>query len=99
YAIEHSVKREKQTQLRFLEPKTALQYRHRDAEVLTHEIERGVADDRSQQDALLPVAVLPATVSASCDSIGMEAAGAKILSKRPNAGGCEIDSATMPVSI
>ena len=47
YAIEHSVKREKQTQLRFLEPKTALQHRHRDAEVLTHEIKRGVADDRS----------------------------------------------------
>src|SRR2546430_4411621 len=33
YAIEHSVKREKQTQLRFLEPKTALQHRHCDAEV------------------------------------------------------------------
>ena len=47
YAIEHSVKREKQTQLRFLEPKTALQHRHRDAEVLTHKIKRGIADDRS----------------------------------------------------
>src|SRR5437660_2046501 len=58
YAVKQTVESKKQTQLRLLEPKTALHHRHRDAEVLTHEIKGRVADDRSQQNALLPVAIL-----------------------------------------
>src|SRR2546425_3467613 len=62
YAVKQTVESKKQTQLRLLEPKTALHHRHRDAEVFTHEIKRRVAHDRSQQDALLPVAILPGYV-------------------------------------
>src|SRR5437879_11566489 len=42
YAVKHTMESEKQTQLRLLKAETALHHRHRDAKVLTHEIERRI---------------------------------------------------------
>src|ERR1700682_5138103 len=50
---------QEQTELSFLNAEAVLQVRHRHAEVLAHEIESRIADDRSQQHALLPVAIFP----------------------------------------
>src|SRR5205085_11522357 len=56
-AVKHAMQSQKQTKLSFLEAEAALHYRHRDAEVLANEVESRIANDRAEQDALLPMTV------------------------------------------
>ena len=52
--VEQTMQREKQTQLSFLEAEAALHDGHRNAQILSHKIERRITDYGGEEDAFLP---------------------------------------------
>src|SRR5437588_522287 len=57
-AVKQTVQREEKPQLRFPDAETVLEIRHRHAKVLADEVESRIADDRSDENAFLPEAIL-----------------------------------------
>ena len=55
YAVHQTVQREEQPKLRFCDAERRFHDGHRHAQVLAHEIEQRVADERRDQNSPLPV--------------------------------------------